>query len=55
LEKKFKIKDSKKSREVAKRWIHHVSQAISAGKNFKSFVGIPLILSMVAEIYKKTL
>jgi hypothetical protein len=49
----LEIEVSGKARNIAENLISHVSKAISASANLESFIGIPLILYMVAEIYKK--
>jgi hypothetical protein len=49
--KELNIDVSDKSTETANKLIEHISEAISASENFESFIGIPLILLMVAEIY----
>ena len=53
--KELEIEDSEKTRNIAENLISHVSNAISASENLESFIGIPLILYMVAEIYKKNI
>ena len=51
--KELEIEDGTQTRNVANELIKHVSKAISASKNLESFTGIPLIMFMVAEIYKE--
>jgi hypothetical protein len=49
---KMTIEKTHRSVEIAKKLVAHVSSAISESKNVNSFIGIPLIMSMVAFIYR---
>jgi hypothetical protein len=47
------IEKTIQSVNIAKKLVAHVASAISASKNVNSFIGIPLIMSMIAFIYRK--
>jgi hypothetical protein len=51
--KEFHIDDCNQTKNVAIQLIEHLSKAISAHENLDPFIGNPLILFMVAEIYKE--
>jgi hypothetical protein len=50
---RMSIGKTRQSVEIAKKLIAHVASAISESENVDSFIGIPLIMSMVAFIYKE--